>query len=298
MNKNTLTGGLLIILGACCYGMLGTYVKMAYISGFNTAEVTVSQFALGFAGLYLLTLLYSVIKKRPSQSTAIRTKIRLVIAGSSLGLTSIFYYMSVKYIPVSMAIVLLAQSVWMGVLLEGILQRKVPDLRMLLPALLVMGGTIMATDLLSQTVILNWKGFLFGMMGAICYTATMFSAKHLEPDCPPLRRSLYMILGGLIIILMVYHDYLNTTFSVKIFTGWGLVISLFGTILPPLLYTRGMPLIGVGTGAVLASIEIPIAVIMAKILLKEQVNFNQWIGITLIIGALTLMHMPAANTDK
>src|ERR1043165_5324758 len=124
MKNDKLKGGLLITFGAGCYGMLGTYVKMAYLAGFNTAEVTISQFSLGVIGLFILTLFQ---KRSPNALIpTIRSKVRLTIAGTSLGLTSVFYYLSVKYIPVSVAIVLLAQSVWMGVLLESIVRRKIP----------------------------------------------------------------------------------------------------------------------------------------------------------------------------
>ena len=101
-----------------------------------------------------------------------------------------------------------------------------------------------------------------------------------------------MIAGGLIIILCVFHAFINTEFSWNIFLSWGLVVSLFGTVLPPLLFTRGMPLAGMGLGAILASIEIPISIIMAKILLHEQVIISQWIGVGLILGAVVLMNIP------
>ena len=288
--NDTVKGGILITLGACCYGMLGTYVKMAYQAGFNTAEVTVSQFSLGFLGLFILTLF------RPSKDTdqipqSMKSKIRLVASGTSLGLTSIFYYLSVKYIAVSVAIVLLAQSVWMGVLLEAIMQKKLPGIRKVLPVLIIMTGTVLATDLLNQAMVLNWKGVLFGLLSAVCYTATMFSTNHLDLHFPPLKRSLFMILGGLILILLVFQDALNPQFSGRIFYNWGLVISLFGTILPPLLFTKGMPLAGIGLGAILASIEIPIAVIMASILLGEQVLVTQWIGVGVILAAVVWMNI-------
>ena len=107
-----------------------------------------------------------------------------------------------------------------------------------------------------------------------------------------------MIAGGLIIILCVFHAFINTEFSWKIFLGWGLLVSLFGTVLPPLLFTRGMPLAGMGLGAILASIEIPVSIIMAKILLHEQVIISQWIGVGLIMGAVVLMNIPRRNISN
>jgi drug/metabolite transporter (DMT)-like permease len=292
MKNNTLKGALLVTLGACCYGMLGTYVKMAYLAGFNTAEVTISQFSFGFVGLFILALFSRQEQPAAGRLPSIKSKIRLVVAGTSLGLTSIFYYLSVKYIAVSVAIVLLAQAVWMGVLLEAIISRRMPGISKILPVLVIMIGTVLATDVLRQSIRLNWKGFAYGAMGALCYTATMYSTNHLDIHFPPLKRSLYMILGGFIIILLVFRAYINREFSYRIFVSWGLAVSLFGTILPPLLFTRGMPLAGMGLGAILVSIEIPVSVITANMLLDERVVMGQWIGVVLILGAVVLINMP------
>ncbi len=142
---------------------------------------------------------------------------------------------------------------------------------------------------------MSWPGFTFGILAALCYTATMYSSNTLELHLPPLTRSLYMIAGGLIIIVLVFRSSINGDFSYMIFARWGLIVSLFGTILPPLLFTRGMPLTGMGLGAIIASIEIPIAVIMANLLLNEPVTPLQWIGVALILMAVVLMNMPKGN---
>ena len=38
---------LIVFLGGCCYGVLSTFVKLAYSAGFTVKEVTGSQFILG-----------------------------------------------------------------------------------------------------------------------------------------------------------------------------------------------------------------------------------------------------------
>jgi drug/metabolite transporter (DMT)-like permease len=150
----------------------------------------------------------------------------------------------------------------------------------------------MATNIYRQTVAIHWSGVGFGTLAALCYTATMYSSNTVALHFPPVKRSLYMITGGLIAIIMVFHSVINPDFSYRIFFRWGPVVSLFGTILPPLLFTSGMPLTGVGLGAIIASIEIPIAVIMASILLNEPVSLLQWFGIALILIAVILMNWP------
>jgi drug/metabolite transporter (DMT)-like permease len=53
----------------------------------------------------------------------------------------------------------------------------------------------------------------------------------------------------------------------------------------------GMPLTGVGLGAIIAAVEIPVSVMMAHLLLKEPVNVFQWLGIALILAAVVLMNI-------
>jgi drug/metabolite transporter (DMT)-like permease len=291
MKNNALKGSILVALGASSYGMLATFVKMAYHEGFSTAEVTLSQFGLGFAGLFILTLFRKRAAVPETKTSGAKSIFKLIVAGTSMGLTSVFYYMAVQYVPVSVAIVLLMQTVWMGVILEMILHKKAPGLRKIASVVIIIAGTILATKLFKQSVSINWAGFGWGIMAALSYTATMYSSNNIELRFPPLKRSLYMILGGLIIIAFIFHSSLNQEFSYGIFLRWGLLLSLFGTILPPLLFTRGMPLTGMGLGAIIATVEIPVSILMANILLKEPVSFLQWVGVILILFAVVLMNI-------
>jgi len=291
LKNNVLKGSILVALGAGSYGMLATFVKMAYQEGFSTAEVTLSQFSLGFAGLFILSLFRKRNPGPKTEMSGITGIFKLVVAGTSMGLTSIFYYLAVKYVPVSVGIVLLMQTVWMGVILEMILYKKAPGPRKIVSVFIILIGTILATNVLNQSIKINWTGFGWGIMAALTYTATMYSSNNIALHFPPKKRSLYMILGGLVIISFVFHSSLNRGFSHEIFLRWGLLLSLFGTVVPPLLFTRGMPLIGMGLGAIIASIEIPVAVLMASIWLREPVTLLQWLGVILILFAVILMNI-------
>lgn len=290
MKNTVLKGSLLVALGASSYGMLTTFVKMAYQEGFNTAEVTLSQFSLGFAGLLLLNLFGKKKRTAKLHTMGIKSILRLILAGTSLGLTSVFYYKAVQYVSVSIGIVLLMQTVWMGVILEMILHKKRPGLRRGFSVLIILTGTVLATNLLNQSGYINLTGFFWGVMAAVSYTASMYASNNIEISFPPLKRSLYMILGGMIALIVIFHSYLNADFSFEILPGWGIILSLFGTVLPPLLFTKGMPMIGVGLGAIIATIEIPVSVLMAHLLLNEYVSLLQWLGVILILFAVVLMN--------
>src|SRR5690606_33130442 len=91
---------------------------------------------------------------------------QLMIAGTSLGFTSIFYYLAVKFIPVSIGIVLLMQTVWMGVLLEMLLEKKLPSRIKIISVGIVLIGTALATNLLRSEIDLDWRGVVWGMLAA------------------------------------------------------------------------------------------------------------------------------------
>ncbi len=290
MMNERLKGGIYVALGASSYGMLTTFVKMAYQEGYSTAEVTLSQYVLGALGLLLLNLLRKK-KSAPISHTGSKMVLKLLLAGTSLGLTSAFYYLAVQYVSVSVGIVLLMQTVWMGIIVEMIIYKKVPGMRKLLAVVIILSGTVLATALGQENILISWTGIGWGMLAALSYTATMYSSNHVSMQFPPLKRSLYMILGGLIMILLIFHGHVNQGFSFGIFLHWGMILSLFGTILPPILLTKGMPVVGLGLGAIIASLEIPVSVLMAFVLINEKVSVLQWLGVILILFAVVLMNL-------
>ena len=294
MEKNILKGAVLVGLGASSYGALATVVKLAYAQGFTTAEVTTSQFSLGIAGLLLLNLLFG--KRTPAQpKTSGNTICKLLLGGTSMGLSSMFYYFSVKYIPVSVAIVVLMQSVWMGLLLEAVLDKKTPSLKKLLATAIVLFGTGLATNIFSGLHDLNWKGLAWGLAAGLSYTVSMYSTNSIATHLPAMKRSLWLLIGGFMIILVVFSTSIFQHFNFGIFWPWGFFLAFFGTILPPLLFTSGMPLTGIGLGTIVAAIELPVSVMFAYVLLKEPVSILQWAGILLIIAAIVLMNIQTAK---
>lgn len=292
MNNSIVKGSLLVALGASSYGMLTTFVKMAYAEGFTSYEIIFSQMILGMIGLVLINLLFVKGKSTSQFEPKSKSILKLMAAGTSLGLTSTFYYFAVEYIPVSIGIVLLMQSVWMGVFLEGIVNKKKPSINKIIAVIVILAGTVLATNMLFSNIELDWRGIGWGMLAAISYTITIYTSNTVSLQLHSLRRSLWMLLGGTLVVTIIATPYLIEQFNLEIFKKWGLILALFGTILPPILFTAGMPKINVGLGAIISSVELPVAVILAYILLNEVVNPYQWLGIGIILAAVVVMNLP------
>lgn len=313
--KSIFKGVLFVAMGASIFGMLATFVKLSYRDGFTTSEVTTAQFVLGLMGLLILNGIQTkTAKKNLAKPTAKEVRI-LMLAGTSLGCTSLFYYLCVQYINVSIAIVLLMQSVWFSVVVESFISRKFPNLKKIIATVIVLGGTFLATNLINLDVTLDWHGVFWGLMAAASFTATMFTSNTLATHIPVLRKSLIMLSGGAIIVFIflffaqigpLHFDflkslYLNFTdntehikpFDFSIFYTYGFVLALFGTIIPPILFNLGFPKTGLGLGSIISSLELPVSVTMAFVLLGEEVIVIQWVGIILILFAIVLMNLPS-----
>lgn len=290
-SKSKLKGVILIALGASSYGMLATFVKMAYSEGFTTPEVTIAQFTYGILGIVLINTIQKSQNKNQATSASTKTIIQLMVAGTSLGLTSVFYYLAVKYIPVSIAIVLLMQTVWMGVLFEMLLEKKIPSAQKIISVIIVLLGTALATNIIENKLVTDWRGIVLGLLSAASFTTTMFTANRVGIGVSSAQRSLYMLLGGAVIVLLFAIANQTGDFHFEIFAKWGIVLALFGTIIPPLLFNAGFPLTGIGLGSIVSALELPVSVLMAYFLLNENINTWQWIGIVLIILAIVIMNI-------
>jgi drug/metabolite transporter (DMT)-like permease len=291
IENSVLKGVFLVAFGATSYGMLATFVKMAYNEGYTTAEVTTSQFVLGIIGILLINLFQKTKNKNTALKASKQNIFQLMLAGTSLGMTSIFYYLAVKYIPVSIGIVLLMQTVWMGVLLEMILEKKLPSTQKVVSVIIVLFGTVLATNLIQNEIQLDWHGIMWGMLAAASFTTTMFTANRVATNISSAQRSLYMLLGGAIIVFSFSIATQVTPFNFEIFLKWGIILALFGTIIPPMLMNAGFPLTGIGLGSIVSALELPVSVMMAFVLLNEDVKPIQWFGIVLIIIAIVIMNV-------
>lgn len=291
MKNPVLKGSILVAIGACSYGMLTTFVKIAYAQGYTSQEVTFSQVFLGFIAMLIINLVNSGKRKNPAVKSSKKARVKLILAGTTIGFTSTFYYLAVKYIPVSIGIVLLMQSVWMGVVLEALIDRRFPSFKKVLAVLAILAGTLMATNVIKDSVVLDWRGVGWGLLAAMSYTGTIYCTNTVSLEVASLRRSFWMLAGALVVVTIITVPELVQHFQIDILYKWGIVLAIFGTILPPLLYTAGMPKIDVGLGAIITAIELPAAVLLAYFVLSEQVTWIQWLGIFLILMAVIQMNL-------
>lgn len=288
-------GILYIIIGSVCYGVLSTFVKLAYGDGFIVNDVVGMQM---FVGAILLWSIVLFNKNRSAKSNnqqylkpTKKDVLLLVVLGSTTGLTGMFYYLALQYITASLAIVLLFQFTWIGVLLESVVNRKLPEKSKLLSLIPLVIGTIFATNVLTDGIgSLNWLGVLFGALSAVSYSTFILLSGRIALKANPITKTALMITGGFLIcaIFLPPTFFTNWHLFAKLSLKYGLILGFLGPFFSTLMFSKGVPLTGSGLASILGAAELPTATLMSAIVLKEAVGAPQYFGIILILVGIVL----------
>lgn len=289
-----LKNSLYVFLGACCFGILSTVVKLAYSKGFKFQEVMISQFFTGW--LILLVLMLVFARRR----ITLKQFGRLACVGLCTCLTGVTYYLSLQSIPASIAVVLLFQFTWMGVVIEAIVNRKMPSRATLVSIMILLVGTVLAGGIIgAEQLQLNLRGTLLGLAAALMMALFVFFSGRIETQMSPITRSFYMSCGGLILLTILFTP--KVFLEVSPANGlwiYGLILGAFGVVLPVLLFALGAPKISTGLATILGAGELPVAVIVSMLVLREHVSMLQWIGVIIILLGIAYPQIAVVRTKN
>lgn len=291
--NNKLKGGVIVFLGACSFGLLSTIVKTAYGTGYTLGEITGSQSFFGMIilwGLYFVQARVFSNKKEKSAEVPASSKTawwKVMAAGVFTGLVSVFYYKCVSLVPASIAIILLMQYLWISIILDALIFRKKPARIQLISALVVLLGTVFAGGIFNSSVTLNIEGLIYGLLAALCYALFILTSGRIGNDLPVFKKSALMITGACIMVWIIFRPtFFFDGVMIEGLYKWGLILALLGTVIPPAFFSYGIPKVGVSLGAILSAAELPVAVLSSCLILQEDVQFLQWVGVGLILLAI------------
>jgi drug/metabolite transporter (DMT)-like permease len=279
---------LLVFAGACSYGILSSLVKLSYAEGFNAAQLSFVQALLGAGVLWVIVFL----QEKKTTAISVKNWMLLLLTGAAIGLTTFLYYLSVKYIPASIAIIILMQFTWITVLLDWYLLKNTPNARLLISIACILVGTVLATGGMTAAKALSFKGICIAFASALLYALYIVANSKVGKDIPSIKRSAITVTGAAGSILVINCHYLAGGLPLSIdFFKWTSLLALFGTIIPPVLFAKGIPKIGASVSSVLMVAEMPVAIICASLLLKETIHCIQWAGIVIMLCAIIYLNL-------
>ncbi|MDQ0215599.1 drug/metabolite transporter (DMT)-like permease [Oikeobacillus pervagus] len=288
---------LFVLIGACSYGIHASIVKLTIAAGFTVGQVTGSQYLFGLAMLMAVYFFTKRVKMSWKDVSSLMT------VGLLLSATGIFYGLSLARVPASIAVVMLFQFTWIGILIEAIYHRAMPSNQKLISVVFLWAGTLLAGGVGSTNF--QWgehlDGVVYGLLAAITFALFIFYSGKVAPGVPTIQRSVFITSGGLLLVLfyvspILIVDGVLTTGLWK----YGLLLGIFGTILPVVFFAIGTPKIDSGLATIVGAAELPAAIVAALFILGEAVSFLQMTGIMIILIGIAIpqIHFPTHRPKR
>lgn len=280
-------GILFILIGAGGFGFTPVFAKLGFSYGYSLGQIIIVQMLISFLFLWTLTLLN---KRSSFKGITKKNILPIMMTGSFVGLTSVLYYGSMQYLPASLSIILMFQFVWIGILLEWIFSKVKPAPITILSIFLILIGVFFASDIMNGEIHgLPVKGLVYGILSAFTYAGFIFFSGKVAVHVDAWTRTSIMVTGSTILVLILFMRDIPSIVPLEgnlILVAVG--VALFGAVLPPLFFAAGAPLVSGGIANILTSIELPIAILSASLILSEEVTPLQWLGTAIILFAIIL----------
>lgn len=310
MSSNKVTSGvlfasLLVLLASCSYAVLSTLVIM---SGFDLPVLLVGKFFYGWVILGIIVLIVWLVYQRKQPKREKSTKpmgkrvLLMVIAGIVMALVTILYFHSfaVFGLPISLAVILLFQYSWIGVVVESIARRKLPSKGKVIACIVILIGTILAGGILGADIslaMMNPVGIICGVAAACCYAFFVYFSGQIETEMPPLHKSFLIATVALVFVILFiavfYGGFETVAAAFMNFDAlqFSIPLGIFGIAIPVFFLAVGAPKISTGMATILNSAELPVEVLLAALVIGESVVALRWVGVVIILLGIALPYI-------
>ena len=237
--------------------------------------------------------------EKKSLQSRVKSVLLLFACGLSIALCSSCNIFALNSISVSLAVLLLFQFIWMGVIIQCIVKRALPSKDTSVSVLMLVIGTVLASGILIAGSNFEPIGVLFGLGSAIFFAAYVFLIGHVEVRIHPVYRSFLVMSMALLSIFAIFGLSLAEHASeIDLGLVHYSIIGLFGCAIPMFFFAIGTPKIPTGAATILSSSELPATIICAVIIIHESVTAFQWVGVCLVFLGIAYPYLAAAFREN
>ena len=283
---------LYIILAGCLWGTMGLFVRRLNAMGLGSMEIVVLRCILSAVILFAVTL----IKDR--KLLVIRKKNIPPLVASGWASILFFYYCyfsTISLMSLSAAAILLYTSPIFVMLLSLVFFKEKLTVRKIIALLMAFGGCCLVSGIATSDTTITLQGLLLGLGSGLGYALySIFSRVSLNQGLDSITITNYTFLfaaiGGIFLADLGALGEVYQEFGAG-FLGFAVFYTVVTTVLPYLLYTKGLSQIENGPASVMAAIEPVVATILGFVVFSETPTLSAILGILLVLLALVLLNI-------
>lgn len=284
-------GVLLILLSAAGFALIPFFALQAYQGGATVTTLLVIRFVLST----LFFFGYMIFANKKSSLKGSQLKHLFILGGVLYTMMSTFYFSSVKFIPASLAVLLLYLYPVFVAVGSSLVEKETLSQKMVISiGVSLLGLTMVLGTSFNQ---INYVGVLLAVGAAITYSSYILLGNRVVKQLPAMVTSGYVSLFAAISLLVMGIS--TGTLNFHLTSGaWVAIggVALCGTILPMFTFFKGMEIIGSTRASILSMIEPLITIGLSAILLSERLTFIQLTGgMIVLIGAVLVVLAPKSD---
>lgn len=292
MNK-TAANALLVFAAGSSYGFIVPAVKLSTSVGVHPTDFLPLQYLVA-----LIACLGFAFARKVRFPSAVECA-KMMLLGAFTGLTSICYYQSVALLPSAVALTLLFQYVWASVVIECVVERRLPSRSTVVAVAIVLVGTVFAAGVPEGSLpTLNPVGVAFGAGSALFYALYLYYSGKIGTQEAPALRAAMLPLGGLVITSIANPACYATAFFDAAVWPFALGMSILGVILPTTLINFASPNLSTGMVSVMASSELPVGILAAWFLMGDAPTPLVLFGAILVLAGIVVKQVPVISRKR
>ena len=286
--SKTVAYALIVFAAGASYGFIVPTVKASTAIGVYPADFLPLQYLVA-----LVVCLGFAIARRV-KFASIRECAKMALLGVFTGLTSICYYTSVSLLPSAAALTLLFQYVWVSVLVECVVEHRLPTRSTVVAVAIVLVGTVFAAGILEGSLeTLDPLGVAFGAGSAVFYALFLFLSGRIGVDQPAALRAAMLPTGGLVVTSLANPAcYASALFDADVWP-FAIGMSVLGVMLPTTLINYASPHLSTGMVSVMASSELPVGIFAAWALVGDAPTPLVLFGAALVLAGIAVKQVTA-----
>ncbi len=291
--KQQTAGTLMVAVSAAGFATLAIFIKFAYAAGVNVVTLLAVRFVLASIILWPILALRKISAVKDKKTT-----VQLLLMGTlGYGLMSALYAMTLQYVTVSLAAILLYLYPAIVTLLAVMLGDEHFNRIKGLALLICLSGLFLVLGISFEK--LSLIGIVCGIGAALVYSCYIVIGNRILKKIDPLVTTTYVTssAGFILTVAGAAGGMLDLSFPLA---GWLAIFGIvfFATIVAILCFFAGMSRIGATNAAIISTAEPVITVALSALLLNEIITFVQTIGGLLILAGVLILQVWAKSDNQ
>lgn len=283
--KNKSSGIILILTAGIMWGTIGLFTRALSDAGLSALQITAVRTTITCVLLALLLLCVD--------RSAFRIKLADIPLFLGTGCVSIvcfnvFYFITIERTTLAIAAILLYTSPFFVVIFSALLFHEKLTKGKLTALVLAFAGCVCSSGALTGAAP-SLSAVLTGLASGFCFALYSIFGKYALQKYSVITVTFYTFLVAACCALPFSNPAAIAAVVPQYWLSM-LLISLVCTLLPYLLYTRGLSFVPAGKASIMAFAEPLTATVLGALVFHEALSVVQMLGIALIFAGLVLLN--------